>query len=53
MKLSKTKISIYKHNDMEHLRLLLKQSDAKRKIVVTESIFSMNGDSPNLNEPAH
>jgi 8-amino-7-oxononanoate synthase len=50
MKLSKTKISIYRHNDMEHLRVLLKESDAKRKIVITESIFSMNGDSPNLNE---
>jgi len=46
-KLSGAKISIYKHNDMEDLRSRLKQK-SKNKFVITEGIFSMDGDFSNL-----
>jgi len=48
-KLSGAKISIYKHNDMEDLRSRLKQK-SKNKFVITEGIFSMDGDFSNLKE---
>ena len=42
-KLSNAKISIYKHNDMNDLGKKLKQK-AKNKFVITEGVFSMDGD---------
>jgi len=48
-RLSGAKISIYKHNDMEDLRSKLKQK-SKNKFVITEGIFSMDGDFSNLKE---
>jgi len=48
-KLSGAKISIYKHNDMEDLRSKLKQK-SKNKFVITEGIFSMDGDFSKIKE---
>jgi glycine C-acetyltransferase len=48
-KLSGAKISIYKHNDMEDLRSKLKHK-TKNKFVITEGIFSMDGDFSNLKQ---
>jgi len=48
-KLSCAKISIYKHNDIEDLRSKLKQK-SKNKFVITEGIFSMDGDFSKLKE---
>lgn len=43
--LSKAKIFRFQHNDMEHLAQLLKtNASSKRKLIVTESVFSMDGD---------
>jgi len=43
--LSGAKISRYKHNDLEDLEACLaKRSDKGRTLIVTESIFSMDGD---------
>ncbi len=42
-KLSDAKVSIYKHNNMQDLQKKLKQK-AKNKFVITEGIFSMDGD---------
>lgn len=43
-RLSKAKRVIYKHCDMDHLRSLLKKESGKKKIVVTDTVFSMDGD---------
>ena len=48
-RLSGAKISIYKHNDMQDLCSKLKQK-SKNKFVITEGIFSMDGDFSNLKE---
>ena len=37
-------VVFFKHNDMEELDFLLKNSKAKRKIVAVEGIYSMDGD---------
>jgi glycine C-acetyltransferase len=48
-KLSGAKISIYKHNDIKDLQQKLKQK-SKNKFVITEGIFSMDGDFAKLKE---
>ncbi len=48
-KLSDAKILVYKHNDMEDLQIKLKQNGGK-KFVITEGIFSMDGDMSNLKQ---
>lgn len=48
-RLSGAKICVFRHNDAEHLRELI-QKQAKRRIVVTEGIFSVGGDMSNLKE---
>ncbi len=48
-KLSDAKISIYKHNDMDDLNKKLKQK-GKNKFVITEGIFSMDGDMSSLKQ---
>jgi glycine C-acetyltransferase len=48
-KLSGAKISIYKHNDVQDLQRKIKQK-AKNKFVITEGIFSMEGDFSKLSE---
>jgi len=50
-KLSDAKVSIYKHNDMEDLNKKLKHK-GKNKFVITEGIFSMDGDLSSLNQIA-
>jgi 8-amino-7-oxononanoate synthase len=37
-------VVFFRHNDMEELKELLKNSNAKRKIVAVEGIYSMDGD---------
>lgn len=43
-KLSRAKLQVYPHGDVEALRLMLEASAAPTKIVVTDSVFSMDGD---------
>jgi len=37
-------VKFFKHNDMQELTQMLDSSDAKRKIVAVEGIYSMDGD---------
>lgn len=35
---------VYRHCDVEHLAELLEQDDSARKLIVTDTVFSMDGD---------
>ena len=50
-RLSRTTIKVYGHADVEALAGLLAASTAANKIVVTDSVFSMDGDLAPLPEP--
>ena len=50
-RLAKARTVIYRHNDLAHLRELL-ESTPGRRLVVTESIFSMDGDAAAVSELA-
>ena len=43
-KMNGLNVAFFKHNDMEELRSLLKNSTSKRKIVAVEGVYSMDGD---------
>ncbi len=47
-RLAKGHLTIFSHNDMEHLEALLKGSQCKHRVIVTESLFSMDGDQAPL-----
>ena len=48
-KLSSAKIKIYKHNDMSDLESKIKKTKG-RKFIISEGIFSMDGDSAKIKE---
>jgi 8-amino-7-oxononanoate synthase len=49
--LSKSKkIEVFKHNDINHLKILLQKNSQSKKIIVTEGVFSMDGDIAKLYE---
>jgi len=43
-RLSRARVEVYRHADVTHLEDLLQSSSSRRKIVVTDSVFSMDGD---------
>ena len=43
-RLARAEATVYRHLDLNHLEALLRESNAKRKMIVTESVFSMDGD---------
>lgn len=49
--LSRAKVFRYRNRDMNHLELLLRKADpARRKLIVTDSVFSMDGSVAPLRE---
>jgi 8-amino-7-oxononanoate synthase len=49
-RLSRAKVEVYPHGDTASLLRLLKQCEARTKLVVTDSVFSMDGDIAPLKE---
>ncbi|MGL5755597.1 MAG: 8-amino-7-oxononanoate synthase [Paraclostridium sp.] len=43
-RLAKAKIVVYKHNDIKDLENKIKQKNSKYGVIVTDSVFSMDGD---------
>jgi 8-amino-7-oxononanoate synthase len=43
-RLSRARVEVYRHTDVTHLEDLLRASSSRRKIVVTDGVFSMDGD---------
>ncbi|WP_163439298.1 8-amino-7-oxononanoate synthase [Fibrobacter succinogenes] len=59
IRLSRAKCFVYKHNDMADLQRVIQEADksraesalpAPRKLIVTDAVFSMDGDLANLPE---
>jgi 8-amino-7-oxononanoate synthase len=50
MRLSRASTSVFGHNNLDELERQLSQSKALRKIIVTETVFSMDGDLAPLEE---
>ena len=63
IRLSRAKCFVYKHNDMADLRRVIQEADKSRtgesalpvprKLIVTDAVFSMDGDLANLPELLH
>lgn len=49
-RLSKAKIVIFKHNDMNDLKKKILNLDTKKSIIITEGVFSMDGDIAAVDE---
>lgn len=55
VRLSKAGVKIYRHRDMDHLEGLLKEASsrqARRRLIVTDTVFSMDGDIAPLKDLA-
>jgi len=46
--LSKSKFIRYNHLDLGHLEKLLKENDGRRKLIISDAVFSMDGDLINV-----
>jgi 8-amino-7-oxononanoate synthase len=46
-RMARVKLEVFRHNDLEHLDDMLRQHSG-RKLILTESVFSMDGDRADL-----
>jgi len=51
-RLANIQARIYRHNDVNHLATLLDSAPPGRKVIVTESVFSMDGDRADISAHA-
>ena len=47
-RLSRAAVHVYRHRDIDDLAVLLRRAQARRKLIVTDSVFSMDGDTAPL-----
>lgn len=47
-RLARADVAVYRHCDLDHLAALLRDRGARRALVVTDTVFSMDGDSADL-----
>ena len=47
-RLTRAAVKIYRHLDLDHLEQQLRATPARRRVIVTESVFSMDGDCTDL-----
>jgi 8-amino-7-oxononanoate synthase len=54
-RLARAEVAVYRHADLDHLATLLAgaEADGVRPVVVTDSVFSMDGDVADLSGLAH
>jgi 8-amino-7-oxononanoate synthase len=50
VRLAKSSRIVYKHSDLKDLERILKGNKKKRKLIITDGVFSMDGDIANLRE---
>jgi 8-amino-7-oxononanoate synthase len=50
--LSRAEVNRYRHNDIDHLKFFLSKHSSKQKLIVTDAVFSMDGDIAALPELA-
>lgn len=43
-RLARGEVAVYRHNDLDHLRSLLRARGDRRALVVSDTVFSMDGD---------
>ncbi len=49
-KLSRARVFVYRHRDTNHIEYILKKEKPKRALIVTDGVFSMDGDIAPLPE---
>jgi 8-amino-7-oxononanoate synthase len=47
-RLARADVAVYRHRDLDHLAALLRERGARRALVVTDTVFSMDGDVADL-----
>jgi 8-amino-7-oxononanoate synthase len=49
-RLSAARTLVYRHKDLAHLKALMERDGSKKKIVITDTVFSMDGDIAPVNK---